>query len=58
MQRNGSNSIKKQHLAINLLTIKITKWGTNGLMDGWFAGLMDESIDALIDGSIYWMIDG
>ena len=31
--------------AINLLTIKITKWGNIGSMDGWFDGLMDGWMD-------------
>ena len=40
---------------INLLTIKITKWGTNESMDQldpWIAGLMDGLINAWIDGWI------
>ena len=43
---------------MSLLTIKITKWRTNGSMDGWFAGFMDGWIYLLNDGWIDQWIDG
>ena len=35
------------------MTIKITKWGTNGSMDQ-----LDRWMDGWIDWSMYWSMDG
>ena len=39
---------------MSLLTIKITKWGTNGSMDriNWIEGSMDGCFNGMMDG---WM---